>query len=140
MLKLNSTGLEFEDTIIDKFYNVCIKEWGTNSFKISTVKQDLYAGTDFFVLGVPVDVTLNITDKNHTTISKTTIDIGFAKINFAVRYGNGRVKFDTPVLVIGFDTLMDKTGIRQLASFLDPMQVVELIQAGMDCYFETVEI
>ena len=137
---LESTGIEFEETIIEKCGFVSKETWGASAFKFSTVTQDKMKGTDFFVLGVPVDVTLDLDNKRHTKISKDIeIDLLVAKVRFGVRFGNGHVKFDTPVLVIGFDTLLDRNDVLSIASFISNSKFVEILNTGMDYYFETVE-
>ena len=133
-----STGIEFEDRIIEKCGCVCIERWGAGAFSISTVSEDKLKGTDFFVLGVPIDVTLNIKNKTHTTVSDFTIDLGFVKVTFGVRFGNGRVKFETPVLVLGFETLLDRKDVMKLTNLISKSELIEILNKGMDFYFETV--
>lgn len=138
--KFESTGIEFEETIIEKCGTISKETWGASAFKFSTLTQDKMSGTDFFVLGIPVDVTLNLENKRHTKISSDIeIDLAIAKVRFGVRFGNGRVKFETPVLVIGFDTMLGRRDVLTIASSISKSKFVEILNSGMDFYFDTVE-
>lgn len=129
MLELKS-GIKFENKAYDKFGEFCHEKWGTTAFKISTPEEDLYKGTDCIILGVPVDFTLDIENKNN--IKKgISLDLGFAKITFAIRYANGVRKFEKPVLVLGFD--MPKLNNINL---FDNVELENIINTGMDFYFE----
>ena len=137
MYKGYKIGEEFEDTIVEKIGTFSINTW-KGGFK-STINTllDTHGGTDFILLGVPMDVTLNYASKNYTKkISR--IEFGFGGVTFGVRYGNGVVKFDTPVLVLGFDVVIPN---QYLVQAIDEIShnFSEILNAGMDAYFDTVE-
>ncbi len=137
MYKGYKVGEEFEDTIVEKIGTFSIKTW-KGGFK-STVNTllDTHAGTDFILLGVPMDVTLNYMSKNNTkTISR--MEFGFGAVTFGIRYGNGRVKFETPVLVLGFDVVLPKQYMVQAIDEISH-NFNEILENGMDLYFEATE-
>lgn len=137
MYKGYRIGEEFEDTIVEKIGIFSIKTW-KGGFK-STVHTllDSHAGTDFILLGVPMDVTLSY-DLSTYTKTITRIEYEFGGITFGIRYGNGVVKFETPVLVLGFDIVIPK---QYLARAVDEIshEFHEILETGMDLYLEATE-
>lgn len=132
----DTTGSLFEEAVSVAIGSVSLKRWGKGAFVTTDIVKDQHQGTDFTVLGVPMDVTLNVVGKNRTKWSKTTIDLGFGKVNFGIRTGNGKVKFAVPVLILGF-TFADirKSNASYLVeAFKD--QIQEILETGMDIYFE----
>ena len=135
----DSLGIEFEDSISEKIGTFSAKIWGNKSFVISSMKADQFEGTDFTLLGIPVDVTLNFDNKNYMRKMSTTLDIDVCNVNFGIRYGNGKVKFEHPVLVIGFDfASIAKNNINTLVELCNS-SLRNILETGMDLYLDTVE-
>jgi hypothetical protein len=136
---IESLGIEFEDSIIEKIGTFSAKIWGSNSCILSSMKVDQYQGTDFNLLGIPVDVTLNYDGKNYMRRLETTINTGVCTVNFGIRFANGKVKFEKPVLVIGFNFAFINKG--NVASLVDlcSESLQEILDTGMDLYLDTVE-
>lgn len=132
-------GVEFENAMIEKFGSISIKIWGNSAYNDSEESQDKLKGTDVFILGVPVDVTLNIQNKSHTTFCSKNyiVDLGFANVEFGVRFGNGHVKFENPVLVIGFNTLLGS--VLKFPNMLGQEDIKKIIESGMDFYYKTLD-
>ena len=104
----------------------------------TTVKEDLYEGTDCKVLDVPIDITVNFSGKNRTWRSRTEIILDLCTIKFGVRYGNGKVDFEEPVLVIGVESHID---IRTfMGNIIDSVkkQISKILDTGMDIYIDKV--
>ena len=97
LLSIKKAGLRFEDYIITNLE-------GLPGYKLSSAEQDRKWGTDFFYYGVPIDITLN-PNKNNVTFSETYIDILVCKIYVGFRTGNGKARFEHPVLVLYFNLL-----------------------------------
>jgi hypothetical protein len=137
MYKGYKVGEEFEDTIVEKIGSFSIKTW-KGGFK-STINTllDTQAGTDFILLGVPMDVTLDYASKRQTKMI-SRIEFDFGGVTFGIRYGNGRVKFDTPVLVLGFDVVLPKQYLVQAVDEISH-NFSDILETGMDLYFENVE-
>lgn len=131
-------GQEFEDVIMEKIGVFSIETWGKGSFK-STVNTllDKNAGTDGILMGVPIDVTLDYISKRQTK-KLSNIEFDFGSVTFGIRYGNGKVKFETPVLVIGFDVIIPK---QYLVNTVDMIanSFEEILETGMDLYLEATE-
>jgi hypothetical protein len=132
-------GHEFESGVVDIVSSFAKREWGIGAVKFSTMQQDRYEGTDVFVLGVPIDITLDFEKKNKTrrlgalTLNGVTIDFG-------VRIGNGKAIFKMPVLVIGAETAVGITRSNMWV-VLDTIKshVQEILNKGMDEYFLATE-
>ncbi len=89
-------GKELEDAFFDKFSKFV-------DCRRATTYEDECKGTDFFVEGIPVDVTFNMGHKDH--IAKT-YDYN-ADWSMAIRTGNnykGGTAFDMPVMVVALNT------------------------------------
>jgi len=132
-------GHEFESFIADIVSIFAKREWGTKAVKFSTEKQDLYEGTDLFVLGVPIDVTLAFAKKEKTNRLETLVIDGVT-IDFGLRLGNWKANFKTPVLVIGAETAVGITKSNMWA-VLDTFKsnIKEILDTGMDQYFLATE-
>lgn len=132
-------GHEFESGVVDIVSDFAKSEWGNKAIKFSTVQQDRYEGTDVFVLGVPIDITLAFEKKNKTH-KLGTMSLNGVTIDFGIRLGNGRAKFQTPVLVIGAETAL---GISKsnIWAVLDTIKfhVREILNKGMDKYLLATE-
>ena len=132
-------GYEFESDIIDIVSTFAKREWGNGAIKFSTERQDRYEGTDLFVLGVPIDFTLDFAGKNSTRkLGALTLD--GVTVDFGLRTGNGRFVFKTPVLVIGAETAV---GITKANCWvvLDTIKsnIQRILDTGMDQYLDAVE-
>lgn len=66
--------------------------------KRSTHKEDLFAGTDLFIEGIPVDVTSAFSTKDNMAITRYIKRLG---MYMGIRTGNSHVKFKEPVVVVG---------------------------------------
>jgi hypothetical protein len=134
-----SGGYEFESEIVDIVSTFARNEWGKNAVKFSTERQDRFEGTDLFVLGIPIDVTLAFEIKNKTrrlgewSLNGVTVDFG-------IRFGNGKAHFKTPVLVIGAETAVGITKSNMWAT-LDTIKsnIHKILNAGMDEYLLATE-
>ena len=133
-------GHEFESGVVDIVSSFARREWGVGAVKTSTVQQDRYEGTDVFVLGVPIDITLAFEKKNKTR-RLDALTLNGVTIDFGVRFGNAKVTFDMPVLVIGAETAVGITKSNMWAA-LDTFKVnvQEILNKGMDEYFLATEI
>lgn len=135
----DSLGIEFEEIISEKIGSFSAKTWGNGSFTLSSMNADQYKGTDFTLLGIPVDVTLNFDGKKHMRHISTTLDTNICKVNFGIRYGNGRVQFDNPVLVIGFNfASITKNNVNCLVDICSS-SLQNILETGMDLYLDAVE-
>jgi len=134
-----SSGYEFESEMADFITSFARKEWGDAAVKFSTELQDRHEGADIFLLGIPVDITLNFARKNKTKWLETLVLEG-ANINLGIRYGNGKVKFENPVLVIGAETALGIT-MQNMWVTLDIIKsnILRILDLGMDRYFQVVE-
>jgi len=133
------SGHEFESRLVDVVLSAATREWGTKSVKFSTSKQDVYEGTDLFVLGVPIDVTLAFAKKNHTR-QVGSLQIDGVTVDLGVRYGNGKAIFETPVLVIGAETAVGITKSNMWVA-LDTIKthIKDILETGMDEYLLATE-
>lgn len=134
-----SNGTLFERELGGVIGAICEHSWGTKSFKYSNSYEDQYRGTDFWALGVPVDVTLDITKSSHTTIFKTEINFTFGTFIFGLRTGNEYGTFEKPVLVIGVKYLLH-LNIKNYIDIVCSMKpkLKEVLEAGMDEYWSCV--
>lgn len=91
-----SIGIAFENYALEYFETL-------SGYKYSSKQEDLYTGADFYMDGVPVDVTLNYKGKRGKVrhLGSYKVD-GLFEIRLGVRYHNSRVQLNTPVLIIGF--------------------------------------
>ena len=132
-------GLEFESGVVDIVSAYAKREWGADAVKCSTVQEDRYEGTDIFVLGVPIDITLAFEKKNKTRrLGALTLD--GVTIDFGVRFGNRKTNFKLPVLVLGAETAVGITKSNMWAA-LDTIKtnVQEILNRGMDEYLIATE-
>ena len=132
-------GLEFESSVVEIVSLFAKCEWGTAAVRFSTERQDRFEGTDLFVLGVPIDITLAFDRKNKTR-NLGSISLDGVTIDFGVRFGNGKASFKTPVLVIGAETAL---GINRgnMWAVLDAVKsnIQEILDIGMDKYLLATE-
>ena len=132
-------GHEFESDIADIVSLFAKREWGTAAVRFSTERQDRYEGTDMFVLGVPIDVTLAFDRKNRTR-KLGTINLDGITIDFGIRFGNGKASFKTPVLVIGAETAIGiSKGNMWVALDTIKSNIHEILNVGMDKYLLATE-
>ena len=132
-----TSGMDLEAEFQDVAITFARKEWGVGAARVSTLIEDRFAGTDMFVLDVPVDVTVHFDGKNHTThLANITID-SWLSVSFGIRTGNGRTRFETPVLVIGVDA---PGGVcsSNMGIVTDTLKrnIGSLLNRGMDEYFD----
>jgi hypothetical protein len=132
-------GHEFESGVVDIVSSFATRQWGNSAVKFSTAQQDRYEGTDVFVLGVPIDVTLAFEKKNKTR-KLGAMSLNGVTIDFGIRFGNGKAKFQMPVLVIGAETAVGISKSNMWAT-LDTFKshVHEILNKGMDEYFLATE-
>ena len=132
-------GLEFESEMVDIVSSFAKREWGIGAVKFSTAQQDRFEGTDLFVLGVPIDVTLAFAKKNRTR-KLGALAINGVTIDFGVRYGNHKSTFKMPVLVIGAESAVGITKSNMWVA-LDTIKtnIQKILNQGMDEYFLETE-
>jgi hypothetical protein len=132
-------GYEFESGVVDIVSDFAKSEWGNKAIKFSTVQQDRYEGTDVFVLGVPIDVTLAFEKKNKTR-KLGALSLNGVTIDFRLRFGNGKAKVQTPVPVIGAETAVGISKSNMWVA-LDTIKchIREILNKGMDKYFVALE-
>jgi len=132
-------GYEFESGVVDVMQTFATRQWGTKAVKFSTSRQDRYEGTDLFVLGVPIDVTLDFERKNKTR-RLAGLSVDGITIDFGVRFGNFKADFDVPVLVIGTTSHAPITK-SNMWLVLDIIRdnINEILNIGMDEYFVAIE-
>ena len=135
----DASGYEFESGVVDVVQSFATREWGAGAVKFSTARQDRHEGTDLFVLGVPIDVTLAFERKNNTR-RLGDLSVEGIIIEFGVRFGNHRVDFNMPVLVIGAVSAVSITKAN-LWLVLDIIRenITEILNFGMDEYFIATE-
>ena len=132
-------GLEFESEIVDIVSAFANREWGIGAVKFSTKQQDHFEGTDLFVLGVPIDITLAFGKKNRTR-RLGTLTLDGVTIDFGVRFGNHKANFKVPVLVIGAESVIGITKSNMWVA-LDTIKtnIGAILNKGMDDYFLATE-
>lgn len=96
----SSLGDDVEDSIYDKIVTSFGEEYKVRK---SNVIEDLFEGTDMFIDGIRVDITLN-DEKKGTLKFIESAQFKNVKVDFSVRTGNGRNEFNEPVVVIRFET------------------------------------
>ena len=136
----NNSGNKFEAVMQDILVSFAKKEWGDKSIRFSTEYQDKFEGTDIFVLGVPIDVTLAFEKKNKTK-KMGHINKDGVIINFGIRFGNTKASFRMPVLVLGAETALGITKDNMWVA-LDTIKshIKEVLETGMDKYFLATEV
>ena len=132
-------GHEFESGVVDVLSAFAKREWGSSAVKFSTTQQDRYEGTDLFVLGVPIDVTLAF-DKKNKTRRLETLELDGVTIDLGIRFGNGKAQFKTPVLVIGAETALGITKTNMWITLeIIKSNILKILDLGMDKYFLAAE-
>ena len=135
-----TSGYEFESEMADFLTLFARGEWGNSAVKFSTARQDRFEGTDIFVLGIPIDITLDFAGKNKTK-KLGTIKLDGVTIDLGVRFGNGVAKFKTPVLVIGAETAGGITNHNMWITLdIIKANIIKILDMGMDKYFQVVEV
>jgi len=134
-----ASGYEFESELVDYFSTYAKREWGNKAVQFSTEQQDRYEGTDLFVLGIPIDVTLAFATKNKTR-KLGRMEFDGVTIDFGIRFGNGKANFKTPVLVIGAETAIGITK-NNMWVVLDIIKsnISKILDMGMDDYLLATE-
>ena len=127
-------GHEFESDVVEVISAFAESAWGASAVKFSTMQQDRYEGTDLYVLGIPIDITMAFEKKNKTKRLETLVLDGVT-INLGIRFGNGKANFDTPVLVIGAATALGITKANMWYA-LDVIKtnLLKILDLGMDKY------
>jgi hypothetical protein len=140
-----STGYELETELIDMFgehFYSKGKVIDKSAFRFATAQEDKEFGTDAFIWGVPCDFTCNFAGKNYTTDLQVSVKLpGVGAVRFGVRTGNGVIKFETPVLVIGIESLdgyLYKNAIRQIIDSVR-RKIDDVIEVGQDAYWNWVD-
>lgn len=135
-----NSGISFESEVTEVIGTICEQSWGKTSFRYSSTKEDRYKGTDFWVLGVPVDVTLDIDRSSHTTLCKNEVEFDLGSFVFGVRTGNNYGTFEQPVLVIGVKSnlYISIKNYIDVVGFMKP-KLKEVLEMGMDEYWNCVD-
>lgn len=132
-------GHEFESGVVEVVSAFAKREWGVGAVKFSTVQQDKYEGTDLYVLGVPIDITLAFEKKNKTRRLET-LELDGVTIDLGIRFGNGKATFQTPVLVIGAETALGITKNNMWITLdIIKSNILRILNLGMDRYFLATE-
>ncbi len=102
----------------------------------------MYQGTDAVVYGLPVDFTCDFRGINHmVAYEEMSFEIsGIGRVQFGVRTGSSRVKFDTPVLVIGIETPYN---IRQVCRHLFEniwSSIGRIVDTGSEVYWQYCDV
>lgn len=135
-----STGHELESELIDtcaEFFQAKTGLVEKTVFRFATQEEDKFLGTDAFIYGVPVDFTCNFAGKNYTTDTRVSVELpGIGKIRFGVRTGNGRTRFEMPVLVMGIETGAEirKASIVRITDAVRA-KMEEIVEVGSDSYW-----
>jgi len=133
-------GQEFESEVVGILSDFAKREWGISAVKFSSEQQDRFEGTDVYVLGVPIDVTLDFERKNKTRRLQS-LELDGVTIDLGVRFGNGRANFDTPVLVIGAESALGiNKGNMWYALDVIKSNILNILDLGMDGYFQAAEV
>jgi hypothetical protein len=132
-------GHEFESGVVDIVSSFAKHEWGIGAVKFSTVQQDRHEGTDLFVLGIPIDITLAFEQKDKTR-KLGALSFNGVTIDFGVRFGNRKAKFKIPVLVIGAETALG-ISMSNMWVALDTIKfnIHKILNVGMDKYLLATE-
>jgi len=88
---------------------------------------------------VPIDFTLAF-DKKNKTRRLGSMEFDGVTIDFGIRFGNGKSNFQTPVLVIGAETVLGITKNNMYIA-LDTIKsnIFTILNQGMDDYFLAAE-
>ncbi len=135
------TGNILERELCNTFGRYFEKKSGaikTSEFRWSTKEEDTKQGTDAFIYGLPVDFTCNFKNKDSMHDLKVGIRIpGVCNIHFGVRTGNWRFNFETPVLVIGFDT-GKRLKQREVKTIVGTIScwINDIIETGSSAYWQ----
>jgi hypothetical protein len=124
-------GLYFQHRVMDHF-NLTL---GKGSVRTGTPHEDFQKGTDFFLYGIPVDVTLR--DKGgqiKAVIGKFQTE-AYAVI-LGIREWNSHVKFPQPVLVMWF--CIKNPQINQVDRLVQ-MITYEHLNEAMDRYVNYID-
>ena len=129
-------GVETEGDI----RNLVFAAFGKDA-KSSTKSEDLYEGTDLYVLGVRVDFTTAFESKDHMVEIPETMNLGLSTIRFGVRTGNDYHDFDEPVLVVCIDAGNNHMLKYMYQNILDEFKqnVRRIFEKGMDLYWDCVD-
>lgn len=111
-------GKAFEDSM-----GYLLKHLYGEDYVRATESQDQYEGTDFFISGIRVDVTMRPV-KNKVKYLDSFVIPG-CTIHVQLRYGNSKRDFKVPVLVLYFESFIG----------YDPYDLVDLIEAECDKEF-----
>ena len=135
-----SSGYEFESYLSEFITLFARREWGSSAVKFSTDRQDRFEGTDIFVLGIPVDITLDFARKNKTRLLGS-LELDGVTIDLGIRFGNGRADFKTPVLVIGAESACGITKQNMWVT-LDTIKsnILNILDLAMDKYLQVAEV
>jgi hypothetical protein len=114
MITKQPAGLYIESYVKDMFEDIY-----DSAYVESTEEEDLFSGTDCFIGGVPIDITIN-PNKNYSKFIKQYVLEGVT-VNVLSRYRNSHHKFERPVLVFHFDVY----------DLRDRMIICELIEENL---------
>ncbi len=140
------TGIEFEEELAD----CCVRHFtvkgdvSKKTFRtFSGTTHDTHDGVDVEIYGVGTDFTFNFSNKDHMEVLPVVIEGRTVDFKFGIRTGNshkGFTKFETPVLVIGFDA--DASYVRNFMARItsDFSNMLEkIIETGQDAYWNWMD-
>lgn len=117
-------GLRFEEVIHERIEDYC-------GYKRATKEEDMLQGTDLFMYGLPIDITLN-ENKEGRDIGE--LDLCVSSIKARIRTGNGYHDFEHPVLVLLFCPRIptDRLGLKMVAEELTETALEQLMDMFWD--------
>lgn len=117
-------GQIFEDVLLERLEQF-------EGYEPSSREDDIYGGADFYYHRLPVDVTLN---KNKSAVfSETIIDLPTCSIKVGARFGNGRVKFEEPAMVLLFSPKVESYNL--VASDMSE----EILECASDIFWTLID-
>jgi hypothetical protein len=133
------TGIAFEEDLVTSMADHFKSTGDPGAIKyLGGTRIDREEGTDLTIWGVPIDITLNLQEKDHTKIlPESTELLGGIKVRFGVRTGNRGHQFKTPVLVIGLDAMSGFVRAWEnniIQAFTDKLD--EIIELGQSQYWD----
>lgn len=134
-----SLGQYFESELYDRMEmvsNLDVAKKNHIEIKKSTKKQDEEEGTDLFVTGIPVDLTIN-QDKNYTQWMDS-MQASYSTIDFGIRAGNGKVNFKNGVVVVKFNHLFQNK--REMTDCIENSltdnEILDMVEKIFNVFYE----
>jgi hypothetical protein len=123
-------GFRLEDMIADRLLVL----FGSD-FRKANIHEDRIFGTDFYVQGVPIDVTAYAGRKDKMIHCGTVNVWDVFTIQVYARFGNRHHDFSYPVMVLEFDVPANREGNLMIQMWLEKESMYEC----MDSFFSAIE-